>query len=85
MITKLAFGAAVFAAFAGAALVGPAQADVRYSEPNGTAQNVAAQNGNTQVCGNRGVGDVTTIGAPLVPIVFNDNEAVNCQNLIDQP
>ncbi|MEU7897184.1 hypothetical protein AB0B45_30510 [Nonomuraea sp. NPDC049152] len=83
MIKKLAFSGAVLAAFGGLAIAGPALADT-YPQPGAAKQNVSAQNGNTAVCGNSGIGDITVALVPLNPIVFNEDKSVNCSVQVDQ-
>ncbi|MEU7897185.1 hypothetical protein AB0B45_30515 [Nonomuraea sp. NPDC049152] len=83
MLKKLALSGAVLAAFAGVGLATPAQADT-WPKPSDAAQNVSTQNGNTAVCGNQGIGDVTAVVLNFTPVVIRDNKAVTCQVIATQ-
>ncbi|WP_084955787.1 hypothetical protein [Thermoactinospora rubra] len=75
MLKKLAFSGAVIAAFAGAALATPAQAD---TWPNALEKNVSEASGNIAVCGNRSIGDIIIVLVPVSPVTVADKEPVDC-------
>ena len=78
MIKNLALGGAAIAAFAGLVLATPAHAVSGPPWPSDNETNVATQSDNVIVCGNRGIGAITTTGANVGPLTFANNEAVDC-------
>lgn len=81
MLKQLLVGSAVIAGFAGMGLTTPAHAD-RWPSPS--VNNTAAQSNNVVVCGNRGVGAIYNVGAPVGPVTYASNEAVDCSFRITQ-
>lgn len=83
MLKKLALGGAAVAAFAGLGIATPALADVPW--PNNENEfNISEQSGNTVVCGNKAIGDITVAILNLNPVVSSDKEPVDCSIRVQQ-
>lgn len=82
MLKKLMLGGAAAAAFAGLGVVPPAAADSYPLPKKATAKgvNVAQQNGNVVVCGNRGIDELLVLVAPLSPVTQINRDKTDCSN-----
>ncbi|MDF5751465.1 hypothetical protein [Spongiactinospora sp. TRM90649] len=72
MLKKFIVSGAVVAGFAALSLAAPAYASDEYDN------DVATQSGNTIVCGNRTIGDISVPILNLAPVTFSNNEATDC-------
>ncbi|MEU7897179.1 hypothetical protein AB0B45_30480 [Nonomuraea sp. NPDC049152] len=83
MLKQLLVSGAVIAGLAGVAFVTPAQAD-EWPKSNETELNVSTVSGNTAVCGNRGIGDITVALIPIGPMTSANNESTGCNVSVNQ-
>ncbi|GLW05580.1 hypothetical protein Misp01_07100 [Microtetraspora sp. NBRC 13810] len=80
MFRKLLVAGAVVSGFAG--LASPAQAGGHWPPPD--HDNISTQSGNTAVCGNETIGDITLGLITLAPVTATGNEPVNCNFTVNQ-
>ena len=84
MLKKFLAVGAVVAGFAGMGLSAPAQANSEPWPVNENHYNIASQNDNVSVCGNRAIGDITLGLITLNPMTDADDNSVDCSFKINQ-